>query len=123
MTTLDYFTIEEKFVAFTPKGKYEFEELIEAIGDAISHCSKNNFKRLFVDLTEIVNLKSPTLGSRYKVIKEWASRSKGIVTIAMVVPEKILDPERFGIMVAINEGLKSNGFTSREEALEWLLKQ
>jgi hypothetical protein len=35
----------------------------------------------------------------------------------------LLDPERFGVTVATNMGMRTNAFDSREHAVAWLLSQ
>jgi hypothetical protein len=39
----------------------------------------------------------------------------------LVVNQEMIDPDRFGVTVAMNRGLNGNVFSTEEEAIAWLL--
>jgi hypothetical protein len=44
-----------------------------------------------------------------------------LVAVALVLQPYLLDPERFGVVVAWNQGMRADVFTEVQEALTWLL--
>lgn len=62
---------------------------------------------------------------RYEASKFFAEQVKErapgrIRKVALLFPEPMVDPSRFGQTVAINRGLNAKVFSRMEEAVEWL---
>jgi hypothetical protein len=75
-----------------------------------------------VDTVNLRGFPHPTTSERYHMADQWAAvaRSRGLRVVFVARPEMI-DPLRFGVMVARNKGLFCNVFSSEKEAVEWLL--
>ena len=115
--------VGNELARFAPQGKVTLEQAIAQISRAIGYCRQAKHQRLLVDITALTGFKSPPIGARYWFVQEWAREADGQVTIAMVARADYIDPEKFGVLVAANAGLKSNVFASEPEALNWLLEQ
>lgn len=116
----DYFEIGETHATFRPVGEIQVDEVIELTTSAILKARQNNISNLLVDLSAISGIESPSIGSRYFMVKKWAQVAHGYVRVAMVLREEIIDPGKFGVTAAANAGLLANVFSEVQEALEWL---
>jgi hypothetical protein len=63
---------------------------------------------------------SPDPGARHELMRAWASAAEGRVKVAMLLQERHIDPERFGVVAAGNFGLEANAFTDERSAVRWL---
>jgi hypothetical protein len=63
---------------------------------------------------------SPDAGARHELMRAWASAAEGRVKAAMLLQERHIDPERFGVVAAGNFGMEANVFTDERSALRWL---
>lgn len=71
-------------------------------------------------VTEATGFQPPSLMMRYRFIHEMVEASGRVVRIAIVVRSEMIDPQKFGVTVAANEGVKGEIFESEDEALQWL---
>lgn len=108
---------------YAPQGIVTLEAGVELVTGAIRYCRHQNIHRLLVSTTQLVGFPPPMVHERFWFAKEWAHASRGGVTIAMVAREELLDPHRFGVLVAKNNGLNNFATSDEKEALDWLLAQ
>jgi pseudouridine-5'-phosphate glycosidase len=80
-------------------------------------------RRLGIDVSTATGLGSPHTGTRLDVVREWAAAARPGLALAFVGPESIMDAQRVGLAVARGFGLLIDVFTSREDAIDWLLAQ
>lgn len=92
------------------------DKIIEAIG----FTRQNGLRKLLVDTTGFQTSVTPSKGERFFQIQEWAKAARGEVTIALIVEQHQIDPERFGAGIAALSALKANVFVAEDEALQWL---
>jgi hypothetical protein len=90
---------------------------------AIAFCRDQKITKLLVDACELTQLTAPTLVDRFLMVEDWAQAANGMVIVAMVWPPKLIHPQKFGIRVAADLGLRGDVFTSKDEATVWLLAQ
>ena len=91
--------------------------LIDRVADA---ATSTPTRSVLVDVTALqVTL---TDLDRYNIGMQVARRWRG-VPYAMVAAPEVVDPRRFGEMVARNRGVHGQVFTDRAEALRWLDEQ
>jgi hypothetical protein len=110
----------EGYACFRPTGEVTFNEAVVIIGNAISQAEDKDLKRLLVVTTSMRGFPYPTSSERYYMADQWAARARGLI-LSMVARAEVIDPLRFGIMVARKKGLMANVFDSENEAVEWLL--
>ncbi len=102
----------------------EFEYFVGAvrsISEALSQASVKGIKRLLVDSTGLTGFPPPDLPERFFMAEHWARNSSGLIFSMVALPEMI-DPFRFGVLVARGRGLFADIFRSDAEAVEWLLQ-
>ncbi|SRR5258708_5443435 len=86
--------------------------------EAASHaCRERKLKNLLVDLLPLDAALS-TL-ERYELASHAVRVSAGL-RVALLVAPSLLDPNKFGILVAQNRGLVVDAFTERQKAIDWL---
>ena len=108
---------------FAPEGETSMEEIVSLVTQAIRFCREQKMPRLLVDLSRVTGFRRPPLQERYWAVREWAQEAGGAVVFALVAPEVMVDPQRFGLVVAANVGLRSFISSNENEALSWLLAQ
>jgi hypothetical protein len=114
--------IETAYAVYRPTGEVTFKEAIGLVSQGIRHCVQNNIPRVLIDTSGLTGFKPPDTMDRYVMGEEWAAASAGAIIVAMVVRAELMDPQRFGLIVARNRGMSGEVFTSESEAISWLLK-
>ena len=114
-------TIEEGYASFRPEGDVTLESMVEMVRGAIAYCRDQGIQRLVADVTKLFGFPPPTLTERYWFVQEWAEEAKGVVRVALIARPEYIDPQKFGVIVALNAGFNADIFTRESEALEWLL--
>lgn len=117
------FEVLETHSRYSPAGIVSLEEGVELVTSAIRYCRHQNIRRLLVDSTGLVGFPPPMIHERYWFAKEWAHAARGGVIVALVAREELLDPHRFGVLVAKNNGMTSFASSGEKEAVDWLLAQ
>jgi len=117
----EHFEQREGYAYCQLGGCVTLEQAVEAVTRAIVAAREQKIKRLLVDATQLTGFPSPSLGDRYFISRGWAAAAKGQVELAIALQQHLIDPDRFGIKVATNLGMRANVFSSQTEALTWLL--
>jgi hypothetical protein len=120
MARLPKLEIEGKLAVFRPSGRVSIEDAVGMIKSAITLAHEQRARSLLVVTSGWTGLRSPDVAERYFFIREWARAASGAIRLAVVARPELIDPEKFGMMVAKNSGLSAAIFTSEKEALEWL---
>ena len=121
MDTPKDLVIDEGFARFRPEGHVKLEAAVAMIGHAIAFCRKEGIQNLLVDTTKLTGFPPPTIIERYWFVREWAAEAAGAIRLAMVARPDFIDPQKFGVTVAMNAGLISDIFDSEPDAIAWLL--
>jgi hypothetical protein len=108
---------------FAPEGETTIAELVSLVTGAIRFCREKKISRLLVNLSGLTGFRQPPLHERYWAASEWAQEAGGVVVVALAAPEVMVDPQRFGVVVAGNVGFRAFISSSEGEALSWLLAQ
>jgi hypothetical protein len=112
----------EGYALYAPELEVTLREGMDLVNQAILHCVENKITRLLIDTNGFTGFKFPDTLDRFTMGQEWSERAAGALNLALVVRPELIDPRRFGMMVARNRGLYAELFTSRDEARAWLLK-
>jgi hypothetical protein len=121
MDSLEHFHITEDCAFFRPVGQASFQQAVHLVTTAITFARERRVRRLLVSTLQLTGIAVPTVTDRYYMAQEWADAAMGTVKLALVTRPELIDPEKFGMTVAYNMGLRANVFSSEEEALIWLL--
>jgi hypothetical protein len=120
MPVPEYFEVREGYAYFRPVGNVSLDQATKLLTRALDYAVEQKIARVLVNATDLV-MPMPTLADKYFAVREWASIAGGCVRLAIVLPAAIVDPQKFGEMVARNAGLAANIGVSEPEALKWLL--
>ena len=123
MNPLENFQVNADFAAFRPVGQVTLAQGVERVTAIISHTRQLGIRKLLVVTSGLTGFASPSVGTRYFFIHEWARAAGGQVTIAMVARAEMIDPQKFGVSVANSAGLNTDVFTTEDEAVAWLQRQ
>jgi len=74
---------------------------------------------MLVNVYGVRGIENLTTFMRYEVAVAWAE-SAGALRVALVVPENLMDPQKFALLMAHNRGVNGDVFISEAEALQWL---
>lgn len=122
MSAPEYFELREDHACFRPVGKVTLAEATALLTRALDYAVEQKIPRLLVNACELI-MPLPTLADKYFAVREWAGVAGGCVRLAIVLPAAIVDPQKFGEMVARNAGLTAHIGISEPEALQWLLAE
>ena len=120
ISSLEHFETSGEYGYFRPVGQVTLQEAIELVTRAITLARERSIRRLFVNAAGLTGFPSPTLPERYFAAREWAGAAPPDLRFSLVVRAEMIDPEKFGAMVARNAGLDANVFADEAEALSWL---
>lgn len=113
-------SFESGVPVYRPAGEFTFQGLVEIIDAVLAYCVENGHANLLVDITEVTGFPPPSTAQRFDFATKWAATAGGLVAVAMVAPPQMIDPDRIGVTMSNNRGLKSEVFTEFSDALEWL---
>ena len=114
------FELCDGYACFRAAGEVTFNEAVGIVGNAISDAAGRDIQRLLVDTTNLRGFPHPTTSERFFMAEQWASRARGL-RLSVVARPELIDPLRFGVMVARNRGLFAQVFDSESDAIAWLL--
>lgn len=120
MNTLPHFQIVDGRGYFRPTGSMSLREAVVLVEHAITSARDQGLKQLLIDATHVSGFSPPTIFEKYNFVTQWATAAAGKIHVAMVARPEWIDPQKFGVTVAVNRGFDGNVFVSEGEAIEWL---
>ncbi len=116
----DHFKVEAGRAFFRPAGRMTLEEAINLVDGAIAHVRTLGITRLLVNGLRVTGFPSPSLTERYFMVEKWTRTANGAVRLSMVIRPEMLDPQKFGVTVAVNRRLVADVFVTEASAVAWL---
>ena len=116
----DHFEVVAGRGFFRPVGKVSLDEAVELVDGAIAHARASGITRLMVNGLRLTGFESPSLSERYFLVEKWARTANGAVRFALVVHPHMIDPQKFGVTVAVNRRLIGDVFVKEASAIAWL---
>jgi CheY-like chemotaxis protein len=116
----DGFAVEGKHAVYRAVGAVSFDKAVEMVRAAIASARRIQVRDLLVDTTALTGFPSPDTLERFLTVVDWAQESRGGLRLALVAREELIHPQKFGVLVAFNQGLISNIFPTEQEARAWL---
>ncbi len=123
MTAPAGFEVQSSRGYFRPQGEVTLAEAIALLRGAAEYAQSFGLRELLLDGLALKGYEQPTILDRYQFISSLANIAAGVMRVAIVLPEQVLDPQRFGTLVATNRGLDANVFTNDEAAVAWLNRE
>src|SRR5262245_60817998 len=116
VNVLPYFTAVSDHAVFRPIGHVTLAQAAKMIEQSIELARTQRVRKLLAVITGLDGFPSPTLAERFLMVEEWAAASAGLIKLALVIQPWLMNPERFGVLVARNRGFIANVFTLEEDA-------
>jgi hypothetical protein len=123
MSDLPDFELREDHAQYRPMGELSLARATGLISTGIAFARGQQVKKLMVVTLGLAGFRPPNVIERYYFIHEWAKASGHAMRVAVVAHPEMIDPQKFGVTVALNIGFDSDVFTSEEEALIWLQRE
>jgi len=120
-TAPEFLSLEGNYASYRLSGRFTFDQTVALIDEALIFCCDNGIHNLLVDITAVTGFPPPTTIQRFTFATRWAKTAGGRVTLSMLAPSEMIDPDRIGVTMANNRGLQSNVFTAEPDAVSWLL--
>jgi hypothetical protein len=106
---------------YGPVGVVNLGQAVNMVTAVISYVRQQGIKYLLVDFLQLKGIRVPVLAERYFVAHEWAREATQVVSLALVLEPHLIDPDRFGVVVGWNLGMRADVFTDVSSGLKWLL--
>jgi hypothetical protein len=120
MNDVEGFFLDGQRAVYLAGGVVSFDETVALVRAAIVAARENRARELLVDTRELVGFDSPATFQRFLAAVNWAEAANASLRLAMVARAELIDPDKFGVIVAANRGLVSNIFPTEAEARAWL---
>jgi hypothetical protein len=120
MNKAENFQVQAGLAVFRPSGEVTLGQGIELVTGAINEARQLGIRKMLVVTNGLTGFASPSVGTRYFFVHEWAKAAQGQVSVALVARPEMIDPQKFGVSVANSAGLTTDVFTSEDEAMAWL---
>jgi len=121
MKAPERFEVMEDYSCFRLSGHGSLVDAASRVIEAIKFAKEHGSRRLLIDTTNWTGHESPGTLERYEVASAFSRAAGSALKLAMVVRTEMMDPDKFEVMVAKNQGLSGNVFDSETDALVWLL--
>jgi hypothetical protein len=115
-----YFEIAGNHGSFRPAGVMSLDAAVDLIDQGLAFAREQHVSELLVDTRALHGFDPPSLVARFWFIQKWAATAGGAVRMAMVARPEMIDPNKFGVVVARNRGMIADIFVSQATARAWL---
>ena len=105
---------------FRARGSCTLVEAVDMVSDSLKYCRSRALSRLLIDATGLEGVATPALVDRFLAVEEWARTAGGMVVAALVVEDRLIHADKFGVRVAADLGLTADVFTDETQARAWL---
>jgi hypothetical protein len=117
----EFFEHTDGYARYAPIGDESLSQTISLVSAAITYARLNKITKLLINVTKLTGFGPPTTMERFTLGGQFARAAQGAVKVAMLCKAEMIDPEKFGVTVAVNRGLVVEVFATEKEALAWLL--
>jgi hypothetical protein len=113
--------LRQEYARLGLSGEYSFRGAIDRVKEAIRSCREQRVRKLLVDVLGVRGVDAPTMIERIWMVEEIAEAvGGGALAIALVGHPELIDPQKFGALIAQNRGLELDVFQTTDEAGRWL---
>ena len=116
----DHFEVVAGRGFFRPVGHVSLDEAVELVDRAIAYARASGITRLMVSGLQLTGVESPNPSERYFLVEKWAHTANGAVRVALAIPPNLIDPQKFGVTVAVNRRWIADVFVTEASATAWL---
>lgn len=102
------------------EGEHSTARAVQLVDDALKEAVQRGIPRALLDVRGLTGFPRPSVAALSESVRRWAETSQGRVKVAMLARRELIDPERFGVILARRHGLVADVFEDEAAALEWL---
>jgi len=115
------FAALDEYASYTPVGVVSLDEAVSLMTQAIFYAREQRIGRLVINALKLTGFPAPSLPQRYWIARGFAAAAAEVVSVAFVLEPHLIDPGRFGVVVAWNLAMRAEVFTELNDATTWLL--
>ena len=104
---------------YRPVVAASFHDALGLCMTAVRWAREQGCSDMLVNVYGITGIENLTTFMRYELAVTWA-QAAGALRVALVVPDTLMDPQKFAMLMAHNRGVNGDVFTHEAEALKWL---
>ena len=104
---------------YRPVLSASFHDALQRCLAAVTWAREQGCADMIVNVRGISGMEAITAFMKYEVAVGWA-QSAGTMRVALVVPDELMDPNKFALLMAQNRGANGDAFTNEADALQWL---
>jgi hypothetical protein len=120
MSAAQRFDMIDDIATFRPSASMSIDQAIWLVKSAIESAREQQIRKLLVVASGLEGFESPSIATRHMLAREWAGAAGGAVQIAVVAKPEMIDPQKFGVVVAAQFGALTNAFATEADAITWL---
>ena len=120
MVVPEAFEISGERGYFRPAAEVTLDQAVQMVGDAIVYARSRSLRELLVNIIGLTGFGPPTISQRYFIVEGWVAAARGQLRLAVACRPELIDPNKFGVTVAVNRGLDADVFSSESQAEAWL---
>ncbi len=117
-TPVPIYTEQDGYLEIRFAEPRSFADVVSQGQEMIRHCQDRKPPRLLIDMC-LLRMKLSTL-ERYEMGIIGSGLAPHVKKVAVLARAEFIDPQKFGVQVAINRGLASDIFSDRAAAVAWL---
>ena len=117
--------LRDNYVLFSCYGTFSNDALLNVYEAALDFAENKGLKAILVDISDLDGA-LPTTMERYNhgvTVARMQLKHDKRIFIAVVGKEPIIDPQRFGEIVAVNRGAYCKVFIDIDDAITWLERE
>jgi len=114
------FEIVDGIAVYRPVAACPLPQAVDMIASAIARARSDGHRQMMIVTTGLSGFASPSVFERLELVRRWAEAAQGLVTLCVVARTELIDPERFGVVLATSFGLPAHVVESEAEGLQWL---
>ncbi len=111
---------EQQIGVYRLEGSMSMDQAIERSIAAIALARAQQLRKLLILAAGLELPALPTVLERYRLGERLAESAGGAFPVAVVTRAEYIDPQKFGVTVAMNRGTKTDVFDSEPAARAWL---
>ena len=105
---------------YRPQGVIAPHLLVDLIAFMLLEVLSKGRTEVLVDITGVTGFDPPGPEFRRWAVQRWAECASGRIHVAVVARPEIICPEKTGLVVAAEEGLRAHISSDEREAMNWL---
>ncbi|VTR93310.1 Uncharacterized protein OS=Pedosphaera parvula (strain Ellin514) GN=Cflav_PD5412 PE=4 SV=1 [Gemmata massiliana] len=105
---------------YRPSGPVSAGQLADLITAALQRARSAGLCGVLVDVTAVTGFEPPGPAFRRWAVQRWATALGGALRVVLVARPEHICPDRTGLLVAAEEGLRAHICATEAEAVAWL---